>query len=208
MPDRLRETGAYTACERQGGGFSTLQAIEPKAQQPILNTAKMPFVFKHVAVMPDCHYGKGATVPQYSRRNPRLSPPSSDLARAFVACSADGIAATLPRLFDKAWRSDCGRGNPSGPHDHSPHRASCGPIRARSLPTDSNGPRSPKISGTVIAIFSATMRVNSLVTSDERSSALTLICLSHLRWHFVLQRPQHLMTRYPPPGESTLWKSR
>jgi len=22
----------------------------------------MPFVFKHVAVMPDCHYGKGATV--------------------------------------------------------------------------------------------------------------------------------------------------
>ena len=22
-----------------------------------------------------------------------------------------------------------------------------------------------------------------------------LICLSHLRWHFVFQRPQHLMTR-------------
>jgi tRNA-splicing ligase RtcB len=22
----------------------------------------MPFVFKHVAIMPDCHYGKGATV--------------------------------------------------------------------------------------------------------------------------------------------------
>src|SRR6266540_3666226 len=22
----------------------------------------MPFIFKHVAVMPDCHYGKGATV--------------------------------------------------------------------------------------------------------------------------------------------------
>jgi tRNA-splicing ligase RtcB len=36
--------------------------IEPMAQQQILNTASMPFVFKHVAVMPDCHYGKGATV--------------------------------------------------------------------------------------------------------------------------------------------------
>src|ERR1700710_2558502 len=32
------------------------------AQQQILNTASMPFVFRHVAVMPDCHYGKGATV--------------------------------------------------------------------------------------------------------------------------------------------------
>jgi tRNA-splicing ligase RtcB len=36
--------------------------IEPEAQKQILNTASMPFVFKHVAVMPDCHYGKGATV--------------------------------------------------------------------------------------------------------------------------------------------------
>jgi tRNA-splicing ligase RtcB len=37
-------------------------SIEPEAQRQILNTASMPFVFAHVAVMPDCHYGKGATV--------------------------------------------------------------------------------------------------------------------------------------------------
>src|SRR5688500_20305649 len=42
--------------------FLPWETIEPEAQQQILNTAKMPFVFKHVAVMPDCHYGKGATV--------------------------------------------------------------------------------------------------------------------------------------------------
>jgi tRNA-splicing ligase RtcB len=42
--------------------FLPWQTIEPEAQQQILNTAKMPFIFKHVAVMPDCHYGKGATV--------------------------------------------------------------------------------------------------------------------------------------------------
>lgn len=42
--------------------FLPWKTIEPEAQQQILNTAKMPFVFKHVAVMPDCHYGKGATV--------------------------------------------------------------------------------------------------------------------------------------------------
>jgi len=42
--------------------FLPWQTIEAEAQRQILNTAKMPFVFKHVAVMPDCHYGKGATV--------------------------------------------------------------------------------------------------------------------------------------------------
>lgn len=42
--------------------FLPWETIEPEAQQQILNTASMPFVFKHVAVMPDCHYGKGATV--------------------------------------------------------------------------------------------------------------------------------------------------
>src|ERR671911_849620 len=42
--------------------FLPWHTIESEAQQQILNTAKMPFVFKHVAVMPDCHYGKGATV--------------------------------------------------------------------------------------------------------------------------------------------------
>ena len=42
--------------------FLPWNSIEAEAQQQIMNTAKMPIVFKHVAVMPDCHYGKGATV--------------------------------------------------------------------------------------------------------------------------------------------------
>jgi tRNA-splicing ligase RtcB (3'-phosphate/5'-hydroxy nucleic acid ligase) len=42
--------------------FLPWNTIEPEAQQQILNTSTMPFVFKHVAVMPDCHYGKGATI--------------------------------------------------------------------------------------------------------------------------------------------------
>lgn len=36
--------------------------VEAEALRQIQNTASMPFIFKHVAVMPDCHYGKGATV--------------------------------------------------------------------------------------------------------------------------------------------------
>ncbi len=42
--------------------FLPWDSIEAEARQQILNTASMPFVFKHVAVMPDCHFGKGATV--------------------------------------------------------------------------------------------------------------------------------------------------
>src|SRR6478609_7964360 len=42
--------------------FLPWSSIEHEAQQQIMNTARMPFVFKHVAVMPDCHFGKGATV--------------------------------------------------------------------------------------------------------------------------------------------------
>jgi tRNA-splicing ligase RtcB len=42
--------------------FTPPDTIEPAALKQIENTASMPFIFKHVAVMPDCHYGKGATV--------------------------------------------------------------------------------------------------------------------------------------------------
>jgi tRNA-splicing ligase RtcB len=42
--------------------FAPPDTIEAQALRQIENTASMPFVYKHVAVMPDCHYGKGATV--------------------------------------------------------------------------------------------------------------------------------------------------
>ena len=36
--------------------------IEPAAMQQIVKLASMPFIYKHVAIMPDCHVGMGATV--------------------------------------------------------------------------------------------------------------------------------------------------
>ena len=42
--------------------FLPWEEIEIEAQQQILNTANLPFIFHHVAVMPDCHFGKGATI--------------------------------------------------------------------------------------------------------------------------------------------------
>lgn len=42
--------------------FIPWDQIEPEAQEQIKNTASMPFIHRHIAVMPDCHFGKGATV--------------------------------------------------------------------------------------------------------------------------------------------------
>ncbi len=37
-------------------------SIEPEAVKQLQNTASLPFIFKHVAAMPDVHFGLGATV--------------------------------------------------------------------------------------------------------------------------------------------------
>lgn len=42
--------------------FLPIETIEAEALKQIENTSSMPFLYKHVAVMPDTHYGKGSTV--------------------------------------------------------------------------------------------------------------------------------------------------
>lgn len=36
--------------------------VEESAKQQLTNTARMPFIYKHIAVMPDVHLGKGSTI--------------------------------------------------------------------------------------------------------------------------------------------------
>src|SRR5512135_3493225 len=36
--------------------------IEEEAEKQLLQLASMPFVFKHIAVMPDVHAGRGSTI--------------------------------------------------------------------------------------------------------------------------------------------------
>jgi tRNA-splicing ligase RtcB len=36
--------------------------VEDLAKQQLINLSNMPFIHKHIAVMPDVHYGKGATI--------------------------------------------------------------------------------------------------------------------------------------------------
>ena len=36
--------------------------VEEEAKSQLANTARMPFIYKHLAVMPDVHLGKGSTI--------------------------------------------------------------------------------------------------------------------------------------------------
>lgn len=36
--------------------------VEDDARKQLMNTAKMPFIYRHIAVMPDVHLGKGSTI--------------------------------------------------------------------------------------------------------------------------------------------------
>jgi tRNA-splicing ligase RtcB len=42
--------------------FNWASILEPQARQQAENTASMPFIYPHLALMPDAHHGKGSTV--------------------------------------------------------------------------------------------------------------------------------------------------
>src|SRR2546423_1043567 len=51
----------YTINERIVA-FLPPEAIEPEALRQLFNTSESPVLAHHLAVMPDCHFGKGSTV--------------------------------------------------------------------------------------------------------------------------------------------------
>jgi tRNA-splicing ligase RtcB len=42
--------------------WSKVESVEPQALQQLRNVSRLPYIFRHVAVMPDVHLGNGATV--------------------------------------------------------------------------------------------------------------------------------------------------
>lgn len=42
--------------------WTQLDSVEDVALNQLRNIAALPYIHKHVAVMPDVHFGKGATV--------------------------------------------------------------------------------------------------------------------------------------------------
>ena len=72
--------------------------VEPEARQQLLDTAKMPFIFKHLAVMPDVHLGKGSTIGSVIPTRGAIIPAAVgvDIGCGMMAVRTSLVAGDLP----------------------------------------------------------------------------------------------------------------
>ncbi|PLR36512.1 RNA-splicing ligase RtcB [Chimaeribacter coloradensis] len=72
--------------------------VEPEARAQLQNTAKMPFIFKHLAVMPDVHLGKGSTIGSVIPTRGAIIPAAVgvDIGCGMIAVRTSLTAADLP----------------------------------------------------------------------------------------------------------------
>ena len=89
--------------------------IEEEAKRQLVNTAKMPFVFKHVAAMPDVHYGRGATVGSVIATKGAIIPAAVgvDIGCGMMAVETSLKASDLPESLSSI-RSSIERAVPHG----------------------------------------------------------------------------------------------
>lgn len=71
--------------------------IEAEAQKQLENTARLPFIFKHVAAMPDVHAGRGATIGSVIATKGAVIPAAVgvDIGCGMMAVKTDLIAAQV-----------------------------------------------------------------------------------------------------------------
>ncbi|MEE1868848.1 RtcB family protein [Pseudomonas auratipiscis] len=72
--------------------------VEDEARKQLINTAKMPFIFKHLAVMPDVHLGKGSTIGSVIPTLGAIIPAAVgvDIGCGMIAASTSLVASDLP----------------------------------------------------------------------------------------------------------------
>ena len=73
-------------------------AIEDEARQQLSNAARLPIVFKHIAAMPDVHYGIGATIGSVIPTIKAIIPAAVgvDIGCGMIACKTTLHANDLP----------------------------------------------------------------------------------------------------------------
>jgi tRNA-splicing ligase RtcB len=93
--------------------------LEPKAEQQLRNTAALPFVYKHLAVMPDCHWGMGATVGSVVATERAIIPAAVgvDIGCGMVARQLPGVKLDAVYEARKAIRGAIERSIPHGRTD-------------------------------------------------------------------------------------------
>ncbi|MBC3949551.1 RtcB family protein [Pseudomonas folii] len=72
--------------------------VENEAKEQLMNTARMPFIFKHMAVMPDVHLGKGSTIGSVIPTVGAIIPAAVgvDIGCGMIAARTSLTAADLP----------------------------------------------------------------------------------------------------------------
>ncbi|NDI85566.1 RtcB family protein [Undibacterium crateris] len=72
--------------------------VEADARAQLINTARMPFIYKHLAVMPDVHLGKGSTIGSVIPTHKAIIPAAVgvDIGCGMIACKTTLSAKDLP----------------------------------------------------------------------------------------------------------------
>lgn len=93
--------------------------LEPEARSQLINVAKLPFIFKHVAVMPDVHWGMGATVGSVIPTQGAIIPAAVgvDIGCGMIALQLGLTASDLPENLAEI-RSAIEAAVPHGRTDH------------------------------------------------------------------------------------------
>lgn len=121
--------------------FLPPESIEPQALDQIYRIAKLPVVFHHVAVMPDCHLGKGATVGTVIATAGAIIPAAVgvDIGCGMIAVRTKFEASQLPDSLEKL-RQGIERRIPLGAGNYNSRMTTSAARRASTLaaeaPTD------------------------------------------------------------------------
>jgi tRNA-splicing ligase RtcB (3'-phosphate/5'-hydroxy nucleic acid ligase) len=89
--------------------------VDESAKRQLENTARLPFVFRHLAVMPDVHFGRGATVGSVIATKGAIIPAAVgvDIGCGMIAVQTTLKAADLPDSLSRV-RSAIERAVPHG----------------------------------------------------------------------------------------------
>src|SRR5258708_33796805 len=93
--------------------------VESIALDQLKNISSLPWVFHHVAAMPDVHFGKGATVGSVIAMKGAVSPAAGggDIGCGVGAVRTSLSAGDLPANL-RAWRGALERTRPVAFHEH------------------------------------------------------------------------------------------
>jgi tRNA-splicing ligase RtcB len=92
----------YDVMNVENGGHVKLWTqgvpVEDEARKQLAGIAKMPFIYKHVAVMPDVHLGKGSTIGSVIPTQGAIIPAAVgvDIGCGMMACKTTLSASDLP----------------------------------------------------------------------------------------------------------------